>query len=96
MALNIQVCGEKTRLMEWVFTSGMTGGSTTGNGLTTTCMGTVFIFTQTESGMMGSLRMIRSVGLANTTGPMAVSTMATGSKESSMELERTLILTKAQ
>ena len=59
-------------------------------------MGTVFIFTQMESGMMGSLRMIRSVGLANTTGLMAVSTMATGSKESSMELERTLILTKAQ
>jgi hypothetical protein len=96
MALNILGSGVKIKLMAWALIYGMTEESIMVNGSITICMDMEFIFMLMELDMMDNLQMTKSKDSANTIGMMVVSTMDTGSKESSMGLAHTQMRIKAQ
>lgn len=65
-----------------------------GNGKIMTWRGSESTYGKMEGDMKGSIIMIKSAGTVSTTGPMAGSTKAGGTKASNMALEHIWILLK--
>ena len=86
--VNIKGIGINRQLVAKESTYGVMDENTKGNGLTTKCMGMVYILIQTEENMKVHMQMINVMVTVNFIGLMANSSMENGKRENSMVLEK--------